>query len=111
MITDIKSGEGERRQDAAAWKGIVAQYQKPSRWRAAWQIMDTVIPYAALWYLMHLCLSVSWWLVAPLAVVAGAFLVRVFIIFHDCGHGSFFKSRMANDIVGFISGILTFTPY
>ena len=56
-------------------------------------------------------LSVSWWLVLPLAVLAGAFLVRVFIIFHDCGHGSFFKSPAANDAVGFISGVLTFTPY
>ena len=44
-------------------------------------------------------------------LLAGALLVRVFIIFHDCGHGSFFKSRMANDAVGFIAGILTFTPY
>jgi omega-6 fatty acid desaturase (delta-12 desaturase) len=47
----------------------------------------------------------------PLAILAGGLLVRVFIIFHDCGHGSFFKSRGANDAVGFISGILTFTPY
>ncbi len=47
----------------------------------------------------------------PLAVLAGGLLVRVFIIFHDCGHGSFFKSRGANDAVGFIAGILTFTPY
>ena len=47
----------------------------------------------------------------PLAILAGAFLVRVFIIFHDCGHGSFFKSRKANDILGFITGVLTFTPY
>lgn len=67
--------------------------------------------YAALWYLMYLCLPISWWLVAPMALLAGALLVRVFIIFHDCGHGSFFKSRLANDTVGFIAGLLTFTPY
>jgi omega-6 fatty acid desaturase (delta-12 desaturase) len=54
---------------------------------------------------------VSWWITAPLAVLAGAFLVRAFIIFHDCGHGSFFKSRAANDFWGFLSGIVTFTPY
>ena len=53
----------------------------------------------------------SYWLVVPLAILAGGFLVRVFIIFHDCGHGSFFKSRRANDILGFITGVLTFTPY
>jgi len=64
-----------------------------------------------LWYLMYLLRPVSWWLVLPLAVLAGALLVRVFIIFHDCGHGSFFKSPAANALVGFLAGILTFTPY
>jgi omega-6 fatty acid desaturase (delta-12 desaturase) len=60
---------------------------------------------------MYLCRPISWWLVVPLAILAGAFLVRVFIIFHDCGHGSYFKSTWANNLVGFITGILTFTPY
>jgi omega-6 fatty acid desaturase (delta-12 desaturase) len=73
--------------------------------------LNTLVPYAALWYLMYLSLSVSWWLTIPLAILAGAFLVRAFIIFHDCGHGSFFKSATANHIVGAITGVLTFTPY
>lgn len=60
---------------------------------------------------MYFAVAVSWWLAVPLAVLAGAFLVRVFIIFHDCGHGSFFPSAKANDILGFITGALTFTPY
>ena len=60
---------------------------------------------------MYFSLQVSWWLTLPLAVLAAGFLVRVFIIFHDCGHGSFFPSRKANDILGFITGVLTFTPY
>jgi acyl-lipid omega-6 desaturase (Delta-12 desaturase) len=94
-----------------AWKEIVAKYQKSSNWRAWWQIINTIIPYALCWYLIHLCLAISWWLVLPLAVLAGGLLVRVFIIFHDCGHGSFFKSRAANDLVGFLAGILTLTPY
>lgn len=97
--------------DTQKWKEIVLEFQKPSRPRALWQIVNTLGAYALLWYLMYLSLSVSWWLTVPLAVLAGAFLVRVFIIFHDCGHGSFFKSRTANDIVGFICGVLTFTPY
>ncbi len=97
--------------DIAVWKEIVARYQKPSTWRAIWQIVDTLGPYALLWYLMFRSLAVSWWLTLPLAMLAGAFLIRVFIIFHDCGHGSFFKSRPANDVVGFITGLLTFTPY
>jgi omega-6 fatty acid desaturase (delta-12 desaturase) len=95
----------------AAWKEIVLKYQKSSTWRALWQIIDTMIPFALCWYLIYLSLSVSWWLVLPLAVLAGVLLVRVFIIFHDCGHGSFFKSRAANDLAGFLAGILTFTPY
>src|SRR5438105_4106642 len=97
--------------DVAAWKEIVARYQKSSTWRALWQIVNTLVPIAALWYLMYLSLSVSWWLLPPLAVLVGAFLVRVFIIFHDCGHGSFFKSPVANDFWGFLSGLLTFTPF
>jgi omega-6 fatty acid desaturase (delta-12 desaturase) len=56
-------------------------------------------------------LRVSWWLAVPLAVLAGGFLVRTFIIFHDCGHGSFLASTKANDALGFITGVLTFTPY
>jgi omega-6 fatty acid desaturase (delta-12 desaturase) len=94
-----------------AWKDIVTKYQKPVWWAAMWQVLDTLAPYAALWCLMYFSLRVSWWLAAPLAVLAGGFLVRMFIIFHDCGHGSFFSSTKANDALGFITGVLTFTPY
>lgn len=100
-----------RREAVAKWKAIVAEYQKPKFWRASWQILNTIGGYAALWYLMYLSLSVSWWLILPLAVLSGGFLIRIFIIFHDCGHGSFFKSSLANDILGFVTGLLTFTPY
>jgi omega-6 fatty acid desaturase (delta-12 desaturase) len=93
------------------WKAIVAEFQHSSTGRATWQLVNTLVPYAVLWVLMYHYLSVSWWIVAPLAVLAGALMVRVFIIFHDCGHGSFFSSRLANDITGFLTGILTFTPY
>jgi len=95
----------------ATWKAVIAKYQRPSAFRALWQIVNTLVPYALLWVAMYFTLQVSWWLVLPLAVLAGGFLVRIFIIFHDCGHGSFFKSRRANDIVGYIAGVLTFTPY
>ncbi len=60
---------------------------------------------------MYWALEVSLWLTVPLAVLSGALLVRIFIIFHDCTHGSYFRSRRANDIVGFIAGALTFSPY
>ncbi len=100
-----------RREEIAKWKAVVNEYQKPHLGRAIWQLVNTVGGYAALWYLMYLSLSVSWWLTVPLAVLAGGLLIRVFIIFHDCGHGSFFKSQWANDFWGFVTGVLTFTPY
>lgn len=89
----------------------MARYQKPSVGRGVWQVLNTLVPYAGLWYLMYLSMGVSYWLVLPLAVLAAGFLVRIFIIHHDCGHSSFFKSRMANDVIGFITGVLTLTPY
>ena len=103
--------QDERHADTAAWKEIVVEYQKPSLGRALWQILNTLVPYAVLWYLMYRSLAVSYWITLPLMVLAGGFLVRLFIIHHDCGHGSFFKSRKANDILGFITGAVTFAPY
>jgi acyl-lipid omega-6 desaturase (Delta-12 desaturase) len=94
-----------------SWKQIVARYQQPSIPRGVWQLTNTVVPYIMLWCLMYFALHVSWWLTLPLVALAGAFLVRIFIIFHDCGHGSFFKSPTANNIVGAITGVLAFTPY
>jgi omega-6 fatty acid desaturase (delta-12 desaturase) len=95
----------------AHWKEIVSKYEPPSTWGSLWQMTNTLVPYALLWVLMYFSLAVSYWLVVPLAILAGAFLVRIFIIFHDCTHGSFFKSRRANDLLGFVTGVLTFTPY
>jgi omega-6 fatty acid desaturase (delta-12 desaturase) len=110
-MNDLNSPKGESQIGTSAWKEIVARYQKPSLGRAVWQIVNTLVPYVGLWYLMYLSLAVSYWLVVPLALLAGAFLVRTFIIFHDCGHGSFFRSSAANHILGAITGVMTFTPY
>ncbi len=93
------------------WKKIVNPFTKPSQAKALWQIVNSLGAYLALWVAMYFTLSVSFWLTFAIALLAGGLLVRVFIIFHDCGHGSFFKSKRANNIVGFICGILTFTPY
>jgi len=83
----------------------------PTVGRSVWQVVNTLVPYALLWYLMSRGLAVSYWITLPLAVLAAGFMIRVFIIFHDCGHGSFFKSQKAADLVGMITGVLTFTPY
>lgn len=101
----------KRRAETAEWKAIVAEYQKPSLIRASWQIADSMGAYLLCWVAMYFTLPISWWLTAPLAVLSGGLLVRIFIIFHDCGHGSFFKSRRANDICGYVCSVLTFTPY
>ncbi|MGE5236779.1 MAG: fatty acid desaturase [Acidobacteriota bacterium] len=95
----------------ATWRQAVAAYQSPDLRRSLWQVCNSVIPYLALWYLAYRLLDVSYWLTLAVSVLAAGFMVRVFIIFHDCGHGSFFKSRKANDVLGFVTGILTFTPY
>ncbi len=94
-----------------AWQQAVANYRKPALRKSVWQLVDTVIPYLALWGLMIWSLNVSYWITLALAVVAAGFLVRVFIIFHDCGHGSFFRSRRANRFWEFVTGVLVFTPY
>lgn len=93
------------------WQAIVAKYAKPDLRRSLWQVANTLIPYFILWYLMIRSVEVSYWITLALAVLAAGFLMRAFIIFHDCGHGSFFKSQKWNDFLGIITGILNFTPY
>ncbi len=110
-VPDPASAGREPGSATATWKDKVLEFQKPSLVRALWQLVDTLGLYALLWYLACLALGHSYWLALPFAILAGGVLVRVFIIFHDCGHGSFFKSKAANDTVGFITGLLTFTPY
>jgi omega-6 fatty acid desaturase (delta-12 desaturase) len=97
--------------ETSVWLRLVAKYQKSSSGKASWQIINTIVPYGLLWFLMYYAVQVSWWLTVPLAILSGAFLVRAFIIFHDCGHGSFFKTRRANNFWGFVCGLLTFTPF
>jgi len=115
---EVPAGEGTPKPASAApeiaiseWKPLVAKFQEPSAWRATWQLVNTLGLYVLMWILMYKTLGVSWWLTLSLAALTGALLVRVFIFFHDCGHGSFFKSRWANDLTGFITGLLTFTPF
>jgi acyl-lipid omega-6 desaturase (Delta-12 desaturase) len=89
----------------------VVRFQTPSASKAAWQVANSVVPYALLWVAMVFALSVSYWLMLPLAIVAAGFLARIFIIFHDCGHGSFFRSKRANQFTGTIAAFLNLTPY
>lgn len=93
------------------WQEIVARYAHPDLARSLWQVVNTLVPYFTLLYLMVRSVQISYWLTLALAIPAAGFLMRIFIIFHDCGHGSFFKSQKYNDLLGTITGILTFTPY
>jgi acyl-lipid omega-6 desaturase (Delta-12 desaturase) len=90
---------------------MVAKYQNPSLQRSLWQLANTLLPYLFLLVLMYFSLAYSYWLTLALALPAGGLLTRTFIIFHDCGHGSFFKAQRANNILGTLCGLLVFTPY
>lgn len=96
---------------APRWQDVIKKYQTPETWRGIWQISNTIIPFLALWYLMILSLSYSYFLTLLLAIPAAGLVMRTFIIQHDCGHGSFFKSQKANDLVGTFCGFLTMVPY
>jgi len=93
------------------WISVVRKYSKPDLKKSIWQMVNSLGPYILLWYLMYLSLEVSYFITIGLALLAAGFLVRLFIIFHDCGHGAFFKSPRANRIVGTFLGSLAFTPY
>ena len=102
---------GTAKSEQRTWQQMVAKYQNPSMQRSLWQVANTLIPYFVLLTLMYVSLSYSYWLTLALALPAGGLLTRAFIIFHDCGHGSFFKSQRANTFLGSVCGVLVFTPY
>lgn len=97
--------------EQGSWRKDIAPYERSHLKHSVWQLLNTVIPFFILWYLAYLSLSVSYFLTLPITIVAGGFLVRIFIIFHDCCHKSFFKNKLANEIVGTITGILTSVPF
>ncbi len=93
------------------WQGIVSKYAFPETWRSVWQVANSVIPFFVGWYLMYRSLEIGYWLTLLLAVPTAGFMVRCFIIFHDCCHGSFFKSIKANDRLGLALGVIVWTPF
>ncbi|MEQ1754068.1 MAG: fatty acid desaturase [Micropepsaceae bacterium] len=97
--------------EAQSWAQKLIAYREPHDVRGIVEILVTAVPFVALWLTAWFVLSYSYWLTLAICVPAAAFLVRLFLILHDCGHGSFFRRREANDWVGRICGLLTFTPY
>ncbi|SHF13888.1 omega-6 fatty acid desaturase (delta-12 desaturase) [Seinonella peptonophila] len=98
-------------QEKDNWRKIISPYEKPSVGKSVWQLINTFVPFLVLWYAAYWSLSVSYWLTLGFSIVAAGLMVRIFIIFHDCCHGSFFANRKANEIIGTIAGIFTLTPY
>lgn len=107
MIQEDKNQESR----PVNWLEIISRYNYPDHRKSWWQVINTVIPYLALWVIMFYSLSVSYWITLLLSFIAAGFLVRIFIIFHDCGHQSFFNKAWLNRLVGIPLGILVFTPY
>jgi acyl-lipid omega-6 desaturase (Delta-12 desaturase) len=92
-------------------KRSIAPFEQADTRKSIWQITNTILPFVTFWSFAYRSLSVSFWVTLLFAIPAGGFLVRTFIIFHDCCHISFFKSKKANALVGNITGILTTFPY
>ncbi len=86
-------------------------YRQSNAARALFELGVTLAPLVALWALMWLSLDVGYWLTLLLAAPTGAFVVRLFMIQHDCGHGTFFGDNRANDWLGRVLGVFTLTPY
>ena len=94
-----------------SWAKLLGPYAQPSTGRSILQVLTSAIPFGLVWFVMLVSLDYSYWITLLLAVPAAGFLVRLFIIQHDCGHGSFFRSRAANSTLGSLVGVLTLTPY
>ena len=98
--------------DARRWTKVLAPYREPSLARSLAELAVTAVPFAVLWLLMWLSLRhAGYSLTLLLAIPTASFLVRLFMIQHDCGHGSFFRRRWANDGLGRAIGVLTLTAY
>lgn len=109
MTDHVANGLLEK--EARAWTAVLARYRQPSTVRSVIEIAITAVPFAGLWALSALAAVYGYWWGLLLTIPAAGFLVRLFILQHDCGHGSLFPRRSANDWTGRILGILTLTPY
>ncbi len=94
-----------------SWIQIVKHYNHPDPAKSWFQLSSNIFLYALAWVLMYESLSLSYWITLGLSIPAAGMLVRIFIIYHDLGHGSFFRSRNLSSTMGIFLGILTFTPY
>jgi acyl-lipid omega-6 desaturase (Delta-12 desaturase) len=108
QMTQASQAKGR---SAAEWVHELAKYRSPSTRRSVIELAITLLPFALLWALAWAAMSVSYLLAFGIAALNGLFLVRIFIIQHDCGHASYFTNRRVQDWVGRCLGVLTLTPY
>lgn len=108
-----QAGSKSRPRKKPDWYYQTARYAEPDLRTAVFQLANTLIPYLALWAIMIITVlnDAPYWITLGLAVLAAGFLVRLFVLFHDCVHNSFFASRTANRLCGYVCGILACTPY
>jgi acyl-lipid omega-6 desaturase (Delta-12 desaturase) len=111
MLKNQNTNLVARPREARGWTQILTRYRAPSLARSIIELVITAGPLVLLWVLMWATLDLGYWVCLLLAVPAAGFLVRLFMIQHDCGHGAFFHHRLTNDWVGRVIGILTLTPY
>ncbi|MGR9170632.1 MULTISPECIES: fatty acid desaturase [Rhizobium] len=97
--------------DAGAWLKILSKYRQPHSGRSVFELLVTILPFAAFWAGAYISVIQGFWLGLILVLPAAAFLLRLFMIQHDCGHGSFFGRRRFDNWTGRIIGVLTLTPY
>jgi omega-6 fatty acid desaturase (delta-12 desaturase) len=108
-----EKGSAKIQRNKPDWYGATSRYEKPDLRKATWQILDTYIFFndtatTEIYTVQH---ELPYWVTLAVALLAAILLVRIFIFFHDCCHGSFFATSRGNRILGYVSGILTFTPY
>ncbi|GGH35779.1 omega-6 fatty acid desaturase (delta-12 desaturase) [Cribrihabitans marinus] len=112
-MPDLKTTHRHRPGPRAArdWIKILSEYRDPDTLRSSFELAVTIGPFVCLWGLAWWSLGVSYWLTLGAALLNAAFLLRLFAIQHDCGHGAFFRNRTVGDWLGRVIGVLTLTPY
>jgi omega-6 fatty acid desaturase (delta-12 desaturase) len=111
LSRDPNRGSGGSSREGASRHESVDLYARPDLGRSLLSLATSVVPFIALWVLMYLALPVSYLLVLVLAVPAAGFLLRTYILFHDCAHGSFLPGRRANAYLGAVLALIVFTPF
>ncbi|MEM9884807.1 MAG: fatty acid desaturase [Bacteroidota bacterium] len=107
----IQNIDQEIKEKLKNWKKIIKKYQQPSTKKAVIQLLNSFLPFLGLWVLMYFSLRWSYWITLGLGIINCFFLVRIFIIQHDCGHQSFLKKRSWNNAVGFACSFFSSIPY